>query len=210
MRFGRKSCVTHSFFVCVLIGFGVGVLAASRDFQDLSSPTRDWTQAWQWTCWIPTTGPQEVLPKALLFCELRMTPCPECLSSKCLVETVIILTPVEKMKLDSIWTTFGLMMFKNPWSQKIFPNEHKLQNEVRYAGEFGDNLDCKTIEGRDGLGFSSKNSLWSRWTFLTWGKFRLCLPWGILGLFLLDARPALLPIPTPQLSQLRMSPDFAK
>lgn len=88
--------------------------------------------------------------------------CLECLSSKCLAETVIFWPPAEKMKLDSIWTTFGLMMFENPWSQKIFPNGHKLQNEVRYARERKYNLDCKAIEGRDGLGFSSKTLLWSR------------------------------------------------
>lgn len=70
------------------------------------------------------------------------------------------------------------MTFKNSWSQKIFPNEHELQREIRYPGEFGDNLDYKASEGRDGLDFSSRNSLWSWQTFLTWGHFRLCLPVG--------------------------------
>lgn len=42
------------------------------------------------------------------------------------------------------------MMFSTSRGQKIVPNEHKLQREIRYQGESGDNLDSKVPEASNG------------------------------------------------------------
>lgn len=45
--------------------------------------------------------------------------------------TVIILTPVEKMKLDSISTTFGLMIFKTSWSKSQMSINYNVRLDTR-------------------------------------------------------------------------------